>query len=118
MTTDDKETLREFVHRTRAGGSGWRKVYEDAKKEGVSLEGSDDKWPVPFGILRSVWGCAAIYASLFGVGSLIYGNLCSDSILLVCSAIIGVLLFYSWRKFEAMSKENEKEFSVATRADN
>ena len=115
---DDKETLREFVRRTRAGGPGWRKVYEEAEKEGVSLEGAHDKWPVPFGILCSVLGCAAIYAALFGVGAIIYGNVCSGSILLVCSLITGVLLFYAWRKLEAISKENEESASVTTKAVN
>ena len=115
---DDKETLREFVRRTRAGGPGWRKVYEEAEKEGVSLEGAHDKWPVPFGILCSVLGCAAIYAALFGVGAIIYGNVCSGSILLVCSLITGVLLFYAWRKLEAISKENEEGASVTTTAEN
>ncbi|MDO5749525.1 MAG: hypothetical protein Q4Q42_07815, partial [Planctomycetia bacterium] len=72
----------------------------------------------PFGILCSVLGCAAIYAALFGVGAIIYGNVCSGSILLVCSLITGVLLFYAWRKLEAISKENEEGASVTTTAEN
>lgn len=108
---DDKETLREFVRKTRAGGPGWRKVYEDAAKDGVSLEGEKDKWPVPLGILCSVVGCVSIYAALFGSGAFLYGDCVLGSILTVVAIASGGLLWVCWKKMEAVTASNE---SVAT----
>ncbi len=103
---DDKETLRAFVRKTRAGGPGWKKVYADAAREGVVLEGENDKWPVPMGILCSVIGCVAIYAALFGVGALLYGSVVFGISLLVGSLVAGIALFASWRKMEKINAEN------------
>ena len=103
---DDKETLRAFVRKTRAGGPGWKKVYADAAREGVVLEGENDKWPVPMGILCSVIGCVAIYAALFGVGALLYGSVVFGISLLVGSFVAGIALFASWRKMEKINAEN------------
>lgn len=108
---DDKETLREFVRKTRAGGPGWRKVYEDAAKDGVSLEGEKDKWPVPLGILCSVVGCVSIYAALFGSGAFLYGDCVLGSILTVVAIASGGLLWVCWKKMEAVTASNA---SVAT----
>lgn len=108
---DDKETLREFVRKTRAGGPGWRKVYEDAAKDGVSLEGEKDKWPVPLGILCSVVGCVSIYAALFGSGAFLYGDCVLGSILTVVAIASGGLLWICWKKMEAVTASNA---SVAT----
>lgn len=104
---DDKETLREFVRKTRAGGPGWRKVYEDAAKDGVSLEGEKDKWPVPLGILCSVVGCVSIYAALFGSGAFLYGDCVLGSILTVVAIASGGLLWVCWKKMEAVTASNE-----------
>lgn len=104
---DDKETLREFVRKTRAGGPGWKKVYDDAAKEGVKLVGADDKWPVPLGILCSVVGCIAIYAALFGVGQVLYGHVGCGVGLLIGAVVAGFLLFSCWKKMENVSAMNK-----------
>jgi Na+/proline symporter len=106
---DDKETLREFVRKTRAGGPGWRKVYEDAKRDGVSLEGEADKWPVPLGILCSVVGCVSIYAALFGTGAFLYGDLVLGGVLTVVAVVGGGVLWACWKKMEAVAASNEPE---------
>lgn len=103
---DDKETLREFVRKTRAGGPGWRKVYEDAAKEGIKLEGANDKWSVPSGILCSVVGCVAIYAALFCVGAYLYGEWLTGTILLTVSVVGGFALFRCWQGMEKIAEEN------------
>ncbi|MBQ2791383.1 MAG: Na+:solute symporter, partial [Thermoguttaceae bacterium] len=106
---DDKETLREFVRKTRAGGPGWRKVYEDAKRDGVSLEGEADKWPVPLGILCSVVGCVSIYAALFGTGAFLYGDFALGGALTVVAVVSGGVLWACWKKMEAVAASNEPE---------
>ena len=105
---DDKETLREFVRKTRAGGPGWKKVYEDAAKEGIVLEGANDKWPVPLGILCSVIGCVAIYAALFCTGAYLYGQWLAGTILLAIAAVFSWLLFVFWRKMEKLSPSSDE----------
>ena len=104
---DDKETLRAFVVRTRAGGPGWKKVYDDAAREGIELAGRGDKWPVPFGILCSVVGCAAIYAALFAVGAFLYGNAALGVGLTIGSVVGALLLFAVWKKMERVSPDDD-----------
>ncbi|MCL2624826.1 MAG: Na+:solute symporter, partial [Planctomycetaceae bacterium] len=47
---DDKKVLREFLKRTRANGPGWRKIIEEAAKDGDPIPDTDKKWSVPDGI--------------------------------------------------------------------
>ncbi len=103
---DDKETLREFVRKTRAGGPGWKKVYDDAAKDGVELIGAKDRWSVPLGILCSVVGCIAIYAALFAVGALLYGEIVFGAILLAVAVFGSVALFRCLRKREKVIAAN------------
>ncbi len=103
---DDKETLRAFVRKTRAGGPGWKKVYEDAAKEGVKLEGADDKWSAPLGVLCSVVGCVVIYAALFAVGALLYGQIARGCVLIAVAAVGSFALFACWKKMENVDAKN------------
>ncbi|MBQ2555343.1 MAG: Na+:solute symporter [Thermoguttaceae bacterium] len=106
---DSKETLYAFVQKTRAGGPGWKKVYEQAKKDGVSLEGENDKWPVPMGILCSFVGCIAIYAALFSTGCFLYGRWVAAFGLLALTVVGALLLFRCWKKLEQISVDNGSE---------
>ena len=106
---DSKETLYAFVQKTRAGGPGWKKVYEQAKKDGVSLEGENDKWPVPMGILCSFVGCIAIYAALFSTGCFLYGRWAAAFGLLALTVVGALLLFRCWKKLEQISVDNDSE---------
>ena len=106
---DSKETLYAFVQKTRAGGPGWKKVYEQAKKDGVSLEGENDKWPVPMGILCSFVGCIAIYAALFSTGCFLYGRWAAAFGLLALTVVGALLLFWCWKKLEQISVDNGSE---------
>ena len=103
---DDKETLREFVRKTRAGGPGWKKVYDDAAKDGVELIGAKDRWSVPLGILCSVVGCVAIYSALFCVGAFLYGEIVFGAILLAVAIVGSFLIFRCWRKMQEVVAAN------------
>ncbi len=104
---DNKEALYAFVRKTRAGGPGWKKVYEQAKKDGVELEGEKDKWPVPMGIACSFIGCVAIYCALFAAGAFLYGKLVNGCVLAVVAVVGALALFKCWRKLENISEQNE-----------
>lgn len=106
---ENKETLRTFIRKTRAGGPGWKKVYDDAKKEGFELEGADDKWSVPMGILCSFVGCIAIYCALFASGAFIYGKYFFGCVLLSLTIVSSLVLFKCWRRLENIAIKNGTE---------
>ncbi|MBT8043966.1 MAG: hypothetical protein KJO79_03365, partial [Verrucomicrobiae bacterium] len=71
-----KEVLYDFYRQCHPGGPGWKKVLEDAKVEGVDLDGKEGiDWQMPLKMLCVFIGCAVIYGSLFSIGSFVYGNL-------------------------------------------
>ncbi|NAY91757.1 Na+:solute symporter [Muricauda sp. JGD-17] len=71
---EDNQTLYRFYETTKPGGPGWRKIRDDAVKEGVSLEEEGKRWTVPSGILAMLVGCVLVYGCLFATGNWIYGN--------------------------------------------
>ena len=105
---DDPATLRSFYRLIRPGGPGWRKVIEDAERDGETITGPEGgRSNLPLGILCMVLGCFAVYSALFGAGYWIYGNttgglLCA--ILLVVSAVaLAKLVATLWRADRAAS---------------
>ena len=78
-------TLRRFHARTRPMGRGWRRLLGDAATgTGESLAPAFGCWFL---------GCAAVYAALFGAGSLLYGRLVPGAALLTASAVASLMLF-------------------------
>ncbi len=98
---DDKETLRSFYTKIRPGGIGWKKVVDDAKKEGVTLvKEGEMKWDVPTGILCLILGALAIYSTLFATGQWIYGEYQTATYLTGLALISTFLLTRTWRKLK------------------
>jgi hypothetical protein len=64
---ESEQTLVRFYRLVRPAGPGWTAV---AARAGVSA--SPDSLPTQF--LSWVLGCAFVYASLFGAGSVLYGH--------------------------------------------
>ncbi|MCL2623431.1 MAG: hypothetical protein FWD31_07165, partial [Planctomycetaceae bacterium] len=95
---DDKKVLREFLKRTRANGPGWRKIIEDAAKDGDPIPDTDKKWSVPDGIYCSVIGCIAVYAALFAAGAFLYGNYATAIVLTIIAAVAGASIFFLWNR--------------------
>jgi Na+/proline symporter len=96
---DDEKVLREFLRKSRAGGPGWKNVIEKAKAEGDVLGfRAGYKWPVPFGILCALFGCASVYCALFATWLFLYGQIVTRCILIVVSIVSAVVLFASWDK--------------------
>jgi SSS family solute:Na+ symporter len=91
---EDKEVLRKFYKLTKPGGPGWKKVVEDAKADGEPCDdGEGIGWQMPKQILLVFIGCVTIYASLFGIGGLVYGNIMQGVILLAVATVGAISLF-------------------------
>jgi len=73
--SDDRETLRKFYRLIQPDGSGWRRIVEEAERDGESITGAEDgRSNPPLSIVCMVVGCVAVYSALFGTGYWIYGE--------------------------------------------
>ncbi|MBH31258.1 MAG: Na+:solute symporter [Candidatus Marinimicrobia bacterium] len=83
----EESVLKSFVEKINPGGPGWGR-----------FQGSESgDWSVPKGILMMVLGCLAVYAFLFGVGYLIYGNLALAMTILAIGTAASFGLFKTWK---------------------
>ena len=94
----DRETLRKFYRLVHPGGPGWKKVINEAKKEGVSLEKKDAAWDVPVGIIGMILGVLAVYSALFATGNWLYGNYFLASFLTIVMALSTFFLIKTWTR--------------------
>jgi len=102
---DDKKVLREFLKRTRANGPGWRKIIDDAAKDGETIPDADKKWSVPDGIYCSVIGCITVYAALFAAGAFLYGNHGTAVVLTIIATVAGASIFFLWSRVSGETSE-------------
>ena len=79
----DARTLEAFCSKIRPGGPGWRRF--EAALDGTAPQG----WNVPNGLLCMLLGCLLVWASLFGVGYLLYGAAARGAVLLAVAAAAG-----------------------------
>ena len=90
---DDKRVLRSFYKLIRPGGPGWRKVIEDAERDGEPIaEAAGGGSNLPLGILCMVLGCFAVYSALFGAGYWLYGNVALGAVFTATFLVSGLLL--------------------------
>jgi len=93
----DEEILLRFYQKVRPGGPGWNKVMSEAVRKGLVKENQvHSDWDVPLGLLCMSLGSIAIFAVLFGIGYLIYGQLSMFFILISLAVIASALLFKFW----------------------
>ncbi|MCK5820378.1 MAG: Na+:solute symporter [Bacteroidales bacterium] len=97
----EKETLRSFYALVHPGGPGWKKVIEEAEKEGQPIVTEKTKgWDVPTGILCMLLGSFAVYFALFATGYFIYGNIpAALSLTGACIAAV-ILLTRFWKNLK------------------
>jgi len=100
---ESNETLRAFYRLTRPGGPGWKKVVEEARGEGDLIDEKDHgkAWEMPIQVLLVFVGCMAIYASLFSIGSFVYGRSLMGSVMGAVALIGTYILFKSFGKLRA-----------------
>ncbi len=85
---ESKKTLINFVSTVNPGGPGWKRF---------SNEYSSSTWSVPKGILMMFMGSISVYAALFGIGLLIYGQTGTGIFLFLLSAMSALGIFRLWR---------------------
>ena len=98
--SEDKKVLRDFYKKIQPGGIGWKKVVDDAKKDGVNIEGNKEAWDVPTGIICMVLGCLFVYSILFSIGSFLYSKYTVATTLLVISFVSLFFLQKAWKKLK------------------
>jgi Na+/proline symporter len=94
----DDKTLFNFCRLVKTGGPGWKVIIDRAKEAGESMEGAEEKWDVPYGIMCMVFGSMAVYAALFATGSWIYLQYTKAAILTVICLLSTLLLLKFWSK--------------------
>jgi len=96
-----KETLRRFYRLVHPGGPGWKKVIEEAQKDGESVEPEGSQaWDVPTGIICLVLGSFSVYFTLFATGYFIYGNYVPAISLTAAASVTTFLLTRFWKKLK------------------
>jgi solute:Na+ symporter, SSS family len=70
----DEATLCEFYRRIRPAGPGWNRIRRLLEARGEVLEADPPGASLPRALLRFLLGTVAVYAALFGVGYLLYGQ--------------------------------------------
>ncbi len=88
----DRRTLVEFYKRVRPFGPGWRLVREEAGPLGAG--GLAGRQNIPLALLGWSAGCAAVWSSLFMVGSFLYGRVGAGFALLAAFGVSGTLLVW------------------------
>ena len=90
--------LESFYQRVRPGGPGWRRI---SGKLGYGRE------PIPGGALAwTNWiaGIVAVYASLFGIGKLIFGEYLAGGIMVVVAALAFGWIAKAFREEDASER--------------
>ena len=101
---ETKETLRTFYRKTRPGGPGWKKVVEEARKDGETVIDSRDegrKWEMPLQVLCVFIGAVAIYSALFSIGSFVYAKPWLGTLLGLVAVAGTIFLFRAFDKLNA-----------------
>ena len=73
--------LLSFYRRVRPGGPGWRRIALAAGLPPEPIAGGKTAW------LNWIAGVVAVYATLFGIGKIVFGELTRGLILLAIAAV-------------------------------
>ena len=92
MTQPESESvLASFYERVRPGGPGWARVSEKLGYGRESIPGGALAWT------NWIAGIVAVYASLFGIGKIVFGELGSGVTMLVIAAVAFAWIARSFR---------------------
>ena len=87
--------LEAFYQRVRPGGPGWRRTAAALGYAGESIPGGALAWT------NWLAGLIAVYASLFGIGKLIFGETATGVIMLVVAALAFAWIARAFREEDA-----------------
>lgn len=89
------ETLLAFYRKVGPAGPGWARIRELARARGQALPPSRDR--LGYSALGWLFGCAFVYAALFGVGSLLFGETLRGALWLALFVVSGAGLAWALR---------------------
>jgi solute:Na+ symporter, SSS family len=90
--------LDAFYQKVRPGGPGWRRVAERLGYGGESIPGGALAWT------NWIAGIVAVYASLFGIGKLVFGEYLTGIIMLVIAALAFGWIAKAFREEDASER--------------
>ena len=100
---DSSETLINFCKKTNPGGTGWKKIKNEALKKNIVFNDESEKgWSVPLGIICMMLGCFAVYSILFSTGYFIYGEINNGITFLVIGLSFAIFLKHNWNKLKKL----------------
>ncbi|MDQ2665091.1 MAG: Na+:solute symporter [Gemmatimonadota bacterium] len=92
---EDDAKLDSFYERVRPGGPGWRRVSARLGHAGETIPGGALAWT------NWLAGIIAVYASLFGIGKLIFGETATGIVMLVVSGVAFAWIAKAFREEDA-----------------
>ena len=101
----DPQVLYAFLRIARPGGPGWRGLVAEAARDGHPIEGADEAWNVPQGLLAMLAGSVLVYAVLFGTGMFLYGEVFAGLIATLVAVLAAGLLIRLWPSVKGQGDE-------------
>lgn len=92
---EPEEKLEAFYQRVRPGGPGWRRISARLGYGRESIPGGALAWT------NWLAGIVAVYASLFGIGKVVFGELGNGLVLLVIAALAFAWIAKAFREEDA-----------------
>ena len=96
----DSGVLRNFYEKIKPASIGWRSFLKREQARGVAIDMSNTKENLANEVLAMVIGCVAVYATLFALGSLIYGRMGASVGLFALAGISTGALLIVWKKLK------------------
>jgi hypothetical protein len=93
----DYNVLVEFVKCIRPYPTGWKKVIDQARKDGLLTSETMETGSMTKDLINMITGCILVYAMLFGTGFLLYGETLSFFIALIVSGLSAYILYVNWK---------------------
>jgi SSS family solute:Na+ symporter len=92
---EPESKLESFYQRVRPGGPGWRRISDRLGYGGEQIPGGALAW------VNWVAGIVAVYATLFGIGKLIFGEMMTGLIMLAVAALAFAWIARAFREEDA-----------------
>lgn len=94
----NQAVLVQFYKKIKPAKLGWEPVLESALAQGEMKKNDIEQGQLPLEILCVIIGCFTVYAALFAMGYLIYGNSMSAGLAISITILGGIFLFRTWKK--------------------
>ena len=104
------DVLVAFYRRVRPGGAGWRRIAGLAGFGAEGIEGGIIPWT------NWIAGIVAVYATLFGIGKIIFGEFGAGLLLLAVAAAAFAWIARSFRTMGGHGGESERSVAARTQA--